>query len=254
MKQEILKQMGIQSWRLRQQPKVDHANKESVADLVPLTADHLNANSEISQTNEVVNTAASDAIAEMVEKPNSPLADYDWAQLLKLMGEQGFCSSCQTSTPIIGEGDINADWMFVIDSPSSRDIEHQQLLMGRVGQLFDAILLALGLKRTDIYLSSIFKCPPSAEVAADKAQCDAVVHRQISLIQPKVVIAFGEFAAQTLIKTNDDLSKLRTNEQPCFNQPVPLIATYSLAQMLDEPLLKSEVWQDLKRGLLLAAN
>jgi len=227
-----LEQIEIQQWRLRVRPSTPMPGETSVE-------------------SEICDVAQAPAVAP--SESSHDLSNYDWATLDRLILDGELCASCHASRPMLGVGDPNAAWMFVIDSPSKRDIETQQLLTGRPGDLFDAILLALGLSRNEIYVTSVFKCPP-ADSMKTIAQCDPIVHRQIALIQPTVVVTLGEFASQSVIKANADLAELRASEQRCFSQNIPIVPTYDLSQMLDQPTLKAEVWQDLKHCLRIIAG
>lgn len=182
------------------------------------------------------------------EKTAQQAQEYDWPSLIELLNDKRHCDSCSQVTPIIGDGDITADWLFVFDSPTARDIEQQALLSGRVGQLFDAILVALQLDRPSVYLSSIFKCPPAANISDSAPLCDDLLAHQIKLINPKVIIAFGEFTSQAMVKSNENLEQLRSQAHNHASHPVRVIPTYSLMQMLDTPLLKAQVWDDLKNA------
>ncbi|MDB4512051.1 uracil-DNA glycosylase [Arenicella sp.] len=253
----ILEQMGITQWQLREPsgqsiraanetlkiPTPSPQNSESTPQHREQRESAIELDENPGQTIEKTSTDASTKI-----RPT------DWPALLERLNNKQHCQSCAKVTPIIGDGDISADWMFVFDSPTMRDIQQQELLTGRVGQLFDAMLVALNLNRQSIYLSSIFKCPPAANISENAALCDGLLGEQIKLVQPKVVIAFGEFTAQALIKANEDLDQLRLQTQRIYNQSIKVVPTYSLAQMLDTPLLKSEVWNDLKAARLLIEN
>ena len=94
----------------------------------------------------------------------------------------------------------------------------------------------------------------ASEDLSQSPNCDKILHRQIELIQPDVVIAFGEFAAQSVIKANESLEILRTTEQTCFRTKVPIVPTYTPSQMLDEPSLKAAVWQDMKRCISISST
>ena len=111
--------------------------------------------------------------------------------------------------------------------------------------MFEGILAALGLHRDQVYLSSVFKCPASNDIQ-NTAQCDNVIHQQIRLIQPQVVFTFGEVAAQMVIKANEGLAILRSRPQHCFSNDLPIVPSHSLHEMLRNPVLKAELWEDLK--------
>ncbi len=256
----ILDQMGIQQWCLREPLRnsleggnaaervlargLEETINENTKELDPILVDE--QNTAIEPTDNV-----SQVIEQSPQKSERKSQAHDWPALIELVNDTQYCRSCSQVTPILGDGNITAEWMFVFDSPTARDIEQQELLTGRVGQLFDAILFALSLDRATVYLSSIFKCPPAANITEDTAQCDGLLQHQIRLVQPKVVITFGEFAARALIKANESLEQLREQHRQCFDQPIAVIPTYSLMQMLDTPQLKAKVWDDLKNATKL---
>ena len=100
---------------------------------------------------------------------------------------------------------------------------------------------------------SIFKCAPTDDLSITP-QCDALVLRQIELVSPKVVISFGEFASQALLKSNSMLEVLRDNEQRCFRTQKIIIPTYTPQEMLDDSTLKAKVWSDLKKAIRLTTS
>ena len=140
----------------------------------------------------------------------------------------------------------------MVDAPSKAELQQEQILVGRAGKLFDAMLNALGLTRDIVYCSSVFKCA-ATENLGESPQCDDILARQISLIEPKVIVTFGEFAAQKVIKANEPLASLRQSKQQCYTSNVVIVPTYSPAEMLNDASLKPSVWQDLKRALALVA-
>ncbi len=182
-----------------------------------------------------------------------PIAELDWQGLQAFVDTSTQCATCGENRSLLGAGDPNANWLFVIDAPISQDIIAQQLLGARAGQLFEAMLGAVGLDRSSVYTTSVFKCVASDDLSL-APNCDKVLHRQIELVQPQVVITFGEFAAQSAIKANESLDVLRNSEQFCFRTKVPIVPTYTPAQMLDDASLKTKVWQDLKRCLSISAT
>ncbi len=179
-----------------------------------------------------------------------PIEQLDWQGLQRLVDNQSQCQSCGPANSILGSGDAKADWMFVTDAPTSTDLSSQQLFSGRAGQLYQAMLSAVGLTRESVYTTSVFKCATSDDISVIPS-CEKLLHRQIELIQPKVVIAFGEFASQSVAKSNEGLESLRSQDLRCYQTKVPIVASYSLLQLLDQPTLKAGAWQDLKKCLAI---
>lgn len=174
----------------------------------------------------------------------------DWQGLQALIDQQNYCQTCSSASSILGSGDANADWMFVTDAPSRDDLTQQQLFSGRAGQLYEAMLHAVGLDRTAVYTSSVFKCTAPADQSLSP-NCDKLLRRQIELVQPKVIISFGEFASQSVLRSNESLEVLRTQQSMCYQTQTPVVATYSPAQLLEQSNLKAGAWQDLKKCLAI---
>jgi uracil-DNA glycosylase family 4 len=180
----------------------------------------------------------------------NPMAELDWHGLQGLIDDQNQCQSCGSANSILGSGDPKADWLFVTDAPTSMDLESQQMFSGRAGQLYEAMLLAVGHNRDSVYTTSVFKCATSDTISVIPS-CEKLLQRQIELIQPKVVIAFGEFAAQSVVKSNEGLESLRAQELRCYQTKVRVVVSYSPWQLLDQPSLKAGAWSDLKKCLAI---
>lgn len=280
-----LEQLGIQSWKLRNDrqdlgaPSADQAKIEvierevsnsrvepaafessepkltSEAAIVPVVTkpeDAVIAGSMIELEGTLEGTIASEnQLAQADSRGVASLANADWQGLADIFVGDSFCQSCARTSPVLGDGNLQAKWVFVFDAPSAKDVSHQKLLSGRVGQLFDAILDAVGLNRESIYLTSVFKCPPSQDLSL-AAQCGDLVHRQLQLIKPKVVVTLGEFASQTVLRANEDLVQLRSAGLRNINDDTLVAPTYGLSEMLESPEFKASVWQDLKKCLALS--
>jgi uracil-DNA glycosylase family 4 len=273
-----LEHIGIQSWKLRKAhqdsvaPVAEAADVAEIDQAVPAdnTQDAMSGLFQPETTSEGAEVSPVTAQAGFVEaKPifdseaaltsddqaiqddstrGVSLANAGWQELADILLSGLSCQSCERSNPVLGDGDLEANWVFVFDAPSAKDVGHQQLLSGRTGQLFDAILDAIGLNRELIYLTSVFKCPPSQDLSL-AAQCGSIVHRQLQLIKPKVVVTLGEFASQTVLRANENLIHLRSEGLRNLNDGALVAATYSLSEMLENPELKASVWQDLKKCL-----
>ena len=173
-----------------------------------------------------------------------------WENLESRIKTNEHCPSCGWGNAFLGSGNQKADLMFILDAPTSREVEQGLLLAGRAGQLFDAMLSAIGLDREHVYCASVFKCAPTNDLSITP-QCDAMLRQQIELVTPRYIVTFGEFVAQTVIKSNLSLKQLRESQQQHSELNVPIIPTYSPVEMLDNSELKALVWQDLKKLLAL---
>ena len=156
---------------------------------------------------------------------------------------------------VFGVGAVPAQWMFVGEAPGADEDRQGEPFVGAAGQLLNAMLFALGLKRNEVYIANVLKCrppqnrdPQEAEVAA----CLGYLHRQIETVAPRVIVAMGRFAAHSLLKTDIALGKLR-GQRLSFGD-TPLIVTYHPAYLLRNPIDKRKAWDDLRlaRSLMTA--
>ena len=180
----------------------------------------------------------------------TPVID-SWEQLHTEVSSCQLCSLCTTrNQTVFGEGNVNADWMFVGEAPGEHEDKQGFPFIGEAGQLLNEMLHAMQLTREEIFLTNILKCrPPSnRDPHVDEIkQCHDYLQRQIMLIQPKIIIAVGRIAAQTLLETNEKIGKLRGNVYSFKN--TPLIAIYHPAYLLRSLTENRKAWQDLQFAL-----
>jgi DNA polymerase len=196
--------------------------------------------------------------ARLIEPPQArstvnlgPIDSLDWQGLQTLIDGKNQCPSCGPGSSNLGAGDPKANFFFVSDAPTNTDLGLQQLFSGRAGQLFEAMLFAVGLDRESVYTTSVFKCVASSDLSVTPS-CDKLLNRQIDLVKPKVVISFGEFTSQAVAKSNQNLEQLRAQKLICHRSKVPIVASYSPLQLLENPLLKAKAWRDLKKCIAIA--
>jgi DNA polymerase len=171
--------------------------------------------------------------------------------LEELAGQVAACTRCTlystAKNPVPGEGNANADFMCVGEAPGATEDETGRPFVGAAGQLLTKILAAIELQREDVYICNVLKHRPPGnrnprpeEVTA----CSPYLIRQIELIRPKVILALGTFAAQTLLNTTLSIGKLRNQIHRYYG--VPLIVTYHPAALLRNPSWKRPAWEDVK--------
>jgi uracil-DNA glycosylase family 4 len=166
------------------------------------------------------------------------------------------CSLGRTQV-VFGKGHAKARLMFVGEAPGEEEDERGEPFVGRSGQLLTKIIEAIGLTREQVYIANVIKCRPPANRNPEPdevASCEPYLFRQIDVIQPKVIVPLGKFAAQSLLKTMDPITKLR-GRQFDYRGAV-LIPTFHPAYLLRNPSAKREVWDDMKlvREILQAAR
>jgi DNA polymerase len=135
---------------------------------------------------------------------------------------------------VFGVGDENADWMLIGEAPGAEEDRLGEPFVGQAGKLLDNMLAAIGLsRRANVYIANVLKCRPPGNrnpAPEEVAQCSPHLLQQIELIKPKLIVAMGRFAAQTLLETGASISSLRGRVHRYAG--VPLIVTYHPAYLL----------------------
>ncbi|TFG66306.1 MAG: uracil-DNA glycosylase [Gemmatimonadales bacterium] len=158
-------------------------------------------------------------------------------------------------TVVFSDGPDRARVMCVGEAPGAREDETGVPFVGRAGQLLDRLLLSVGLPREEVYICNVLKCRPPGNrnpQPDEIEQCSPFLRRQVALVKPEVVIAFGTFAAQTLLGVRASLGSLRGLVHAY--EGVPLIATYHPAALLRNPHWMRPSWEDLQQARRLLAE
>lgn len=166
------------------------------------------------------------------------------------------CTRCKLhkarTNIVFGVGDPNAELVFVGEGPGHDEDLQGEPFVGRAGKLLTQMIEAMGLKRSDVYIANVVKCRPPENRLPEKdeiAACSPYLLRQIGAIKPKVVVCLGACSAQTLLQTNQGISKFR-GEFFDFGG-AKLMATYHPAYLLRNPPAKADVWKDLQEVMAL---
>lgn len=149
--------------------------------------------------------------------------------------------------PVPGEGNADADFMCVGEAPGATEDETGRPFIGAAGQLLTKILAAIGLPRETVYICNVLKHRPPGNrnpLPGEVEACSPYLIRQIELIKPKVILALGTFAAQTLLNTKTPIGKLRGQVHRYHG--VPLVVTYHPAALLRNPSWKRPTWEDVQ--------
>jgi len=158
------------------------------------------------------------------------------------------CGLHKTRTQtVFGVGDENADWMLIGEAPGAEEDRLGDPFVGQAGKLLDNMLAAIGLsRRANVYIANVLKCRPPGNrnpTPEEVAQCSPHLLQQIELIKPKLIVAMGRFAAQTLLETSASIASLRGRVHQYAG--VPLIVTYHPAYLLRTLEDKAKTWEDL---------
>ncbi len=206
---------------------------------------------------QVLPTAASVAAAAMALGPRPEGIDtMDWPALRQAVSGCQACGLCQSRTqPVFGVGHEQAQWMIVGEAPGEQEDKQGEPFVGRSGQLLDRMLHAVGLTREagdtpdaqrQVFIANVLKCRPPANrnpQPQEMAQCEPYLLRQVALVKPKMILAMGRFAVQSLLQSNEPIGKLRGRVHSYAG--VPLVVTYHPAYLLRTPTDKALAWDDL---------
>lgn len=184
----------------------------------------------------------------LLSKANIPNID---ETLESIRADLGNCRRCGLSSTrkkiVFGFGNPSAHLVFVGEAPGREEDLVGDPFVGEAGKLLDKILLAIGLRRKDVYICNVLKCrppqnrdPQSEEVSI----CEGFLKRQIDVIKPQVIVGLGRFAVQSLLKSTIPISRLRGEWQNY--QGIPFMPTYHPAYLLRNPDGKRDVWEDMK--------
>lgn len=176
------------------------------------------------------------------------VAHLDWDSLTNTILACRKCRLCQARKHAVpGVGDRQADWLFVGEGPGAEEDERGEPFVGQAGKLLDAMLAAIDIKRgEDVYIANSVKCrPPNNRTPEpdETAACWPYLQRQIELIKPRLIVALGRPAAQTLLQSEIKISSARG--QLHDYQGIPVIVTYHPAYLLRNLPDKAKAWEDL---------
>lgn len=159
------------------------------------------------------------------------------------------CTLCSGRRNIVfGVGNPQAEVVFVGEAPGREEDIRGEPFVGEAGRLLDRILLAMGLKRQDVYICNVEKCRPpgNRDPRPDEVEaCEPYLKRQLAAIRPRLIVALGRFAVQTLLRDQSPISRQRGHWREY--EGIPLMPTYHPAFLLRNPAAKREVWEDMKQ-------
>lgn len=172
----------------------------------------------------------------------------DWAALREAVAGCQACGLCEgRRNTVFGTGDERADWLIVGEAPGENEDLQGEPFVGQAGKLLDNMLKALGLDRQDkVFIANVLKCRPPGNRnpdPAEVAQCQPFLQRQVELLQPRIILAMGRFAVQSLLQTTEPIGRLRGRAHQY--QGVPLVVTYHPAYLLRNLPDKAKAWADL---------
>ena len=192
-------------------------------------------------------------------QPAGAVASLDWPALRSAVAACTACGLCESrQQTVFGTGHLRAHCMVIGEAPGEHEDAQGEPFVGESGQLLDRMLAALGLSRQpgdaarQVYIANTLKCRPPRNrnpSPEELALCQPFLLRQVALVQPRVILAMGRFAVQSLLGSDAPVGQLRGQVHDWHG--VPLVVTYHPAYLLRQPQAKAEAWDDLCRAAQL---
>ena len=176
----------------------------------------------------------------------------DWPALEQAVAGCQACRLCENRrNTVFGVGSRSADWLIVGEAPGENEDLAGEPFVGQAGKLLDNMLKAIGLSRQGdgaggAYIANVLKCRPPANrnpLPEEVAQCEPYLRRQVELLQPKIILAMGRFAVQSLLQSTEPIGKMRGRVHEYHG--VPVIVSYHPAYLLRSLPEKAKAWADL---------
>jgi DNA polymerase len=187
--------------------------------------------------------------------PAAPVLSPEGAELRDLAAVRDWVGDCQRcklaggrKTIVFGQGNAQAQLMFVGEAPGADEDEQGLAFVGRAGQLLtDIIEKGLKIPRADVFIANVLKCRPPQNRNPEPDEilsCQPFLEKQIALIRPKVLVGLGKFSAQWLFKSMEPISRLRGRIGDYDG--IKVVPTFHPAYLLRNPGAKKDVWEDMK--------
>jgi uracil-DNA glycosylase family 4 len=226
-----LQALGIERWQLRRSPR-----DEVTASEIPAMTHAASGRPIVEFRNPAVSSG----------NPST----MDWDTLARCVAD---CTQCnlhggRTQT-VFGVGNRAAEWMIIGEAPGAEEDAQGEPFVGRAGQLLNAMLQSIGLRREQVYIANILKCRPPKNrdpLPEEAQQCWPYLKRQIELVAPKIILAVGRIAAQNLLLTDQAIGRLRGRIHTHAESGIPMVVTYHPAYLLRTPSEKRKAWEDLR--------
>ncbi len=202
----------------------------------------------------LVRAAVPPAVMQPVAAPQGArerpagVAAMDWPALRDAVTGCQACKLCShRRNTVFGVGDERADWLIVGEAPGENEDLQGEPFVGQAGKLLDSMLRALQLDRqNNVFIANVLKCRPPGNRNPEPdevAQCEPFLRRQVELLQPRIILAMGRFAVQSLLQSSDPIGKLRGRAHSYHG--VPVVVTYHPAYLLRNLPDKAKAWADL---------
>jgi DNA polymerase len=230
--------------------------REAVASAAPTTVTQVGTTESAQAIAPTVRPIAA-AAALSGDARRTAIAGMGWDELQQAVSACTACGLCRSRRQtVFGIGHPQAHWLLVGEAPGAEEDARGEPFVGQAGKLLDNMLAAVGLARSgrepadSVYIANVLKCRPPGNrnpEPPEVAQCEPFLQRQIALLQPRLVVVMGRFAAQSLLGTDASIASLRgrVHTIDVDGRKVPVIVTYHPAYLLRNLADKAKSWSDL---------
>jgi uracil-DNA glycosylase family 4 len=191
---------------------------------------------------------------DAIIKPKKTIQNAEDEPTLEALSKKAHkCKRCEKlassrTNVVFGTGSEHAELVFVGEAPGREEDKQGKPFVGRAGELLTKMIVAMGFTRDQVYICNVLKCRPPENrnpLPNEVENCSPYLKCQLRLLKPKILVALGKFAAQTLLQTETPISQLRGKFHEY--EGIPLMPTYHPAYLLRNPSEKKTVWEDLKK-------
>jgi DNA polymerase len=249
----MLEEMGIKLfWPeapvMAPEPEVEVAPVAATVAAEAVYSEPVRAEARPVRPPEPIRTAPVEARAPAPRQRIPGIELMEWDALAQAVADCRACKLCDSRrNTVFGVGDTQADWLVVGEAPGENEDLQGEPFVGQAGKLLDNMLGALGVsRRQSVYIANVLKCRPPGNRNPEPeeiAQCEPFLRRQVELLRPKIILAMGRFAVQTLLQTNEPIGRLRGRVHRYHD--VPVVVTYHPAYLLRNLPDKAKAWADL---------
>jgi len=187
----------------------------------------------------------------IARQPPSKQAAMD--ELRKQLGDCRLCGISRDRLNLVfGVGNPDAELVFVGEAPGADEDRKGEPFVGRAGQLLTRMIQKMGFKRSEVYIANILKCRPPGNrdpLPDEIANCEQFLIRQLEIIRPKVIVALGKYAAQTLLRSTVSITRMRGQLREYHG--IPLMPTFHPSYLLRNQSKRWDVWDDMQVVLRL---
>lgn len=180
---------------------------------------------------------------------SNDLSNCSWDEVRQKVISCTLCPLSKTRiNAVFGNGNQRAELLLIGEAPGANEDKQGEPFVGRAGLLLNEMLLSIGIKREDAFVTNVVKCRPPENrdpLPNEVATCAPYLAKQIEFLQPKLIIAVGRVAAQHLLESTETIGKLRSKMHSYGTNKIPLAVIYHPAYLLRSPGEKAKAYGDL---------